>query len=286
MKEVPRRLLMLGGGPVGVEMAQAVRRMGGEVALIEGADHVLSREPRAARRGARRGARGRGIEFHFGQHASAARRDGDDYVLEFDDGSELRGDHLLVATGRRPRVTGSAWRRSASSRRHGASRSTTRMSRRRAAVGDRRRDRHLAADLRRQVPGRGRGRQHPRASRARPTTRPCRASSFTDPQAAAVGGAEGRGQRDRAAWPGCRKTATYTRAYAESNGFLTLVSRRRAADRRVRGRARRPASGCSRPRSRSAPACRSTVLQGHDPAVPDVLRDLRAGPEEALGSDR
>ena len=45
MKAVPRRLLVLGGGPVGVEMAQAVRRLGGEVVLVEGAAHVLSREP-------------------------------------------------------------------------------------------------------------------------------------------------------------------------------------------------------------------------------------------------
>src|SRR5918911_525392 len=43
--EVPRRLLVLGGGPVGVELAQAFRRMGSEVALIEGMDHVLPREP-------------------------------------------------------------------------------------------------------------------------------------------------------------------------------------------------------------------------------------------------
>ncbi len=46
MKAVPRRLLVLGGGPVGVEMAQAVRRLGGEVVLVEGAAHVLPREPR------------------------------------------------------------------------------------------------------------------------------------------------------------------------------------------------------------------------------------------------
>src|SRR5438105_4235274 len=45
MKSVPRRLLILGGGPVGVEMAQAVRRFGGEVAVIDMSDHVLAREP-------------------------------------------------------------------------------------------------------------------------------------------------------------------------------------------------------------------------------------------------
>src|SRR4051795_8693775 len=45
MKAVPRRMLVLGGGPVGVEMAQAVRRLGGEVALVQGAERVLPREP-------------------------------------------------------------------------------------------------------------------------------------------------------------------------------------------------------------------------------------------------
>ena len=55
-----------------------------------------------------------GVELVLGAHATAARRDGEDYVLTLDDGRELRGDRLLVATGRRPRVDGSAWRRSAS----------------------------------------------------------------------------------------------------------------------------------------------------------------------------
>ena len=45
MKAVPRHLLVLGGGAVGVEMAQAVRRLGGEVALVEGGPHLLPREP-------------------------------------------------------------------------------------------------------------------------------------------------------------------------------------------------------------------------------------------------
>src|SRR4051794_1914315 len=45
MKAVPRRMLVLGGGPVGVEMAQAVRRLGGEVVIVDHAEHVLAREP-------------------------------------------------------------------------------------------------------------------------------------------------------------------------------------------------------------------------------------------------
>ena len=107
MKAVPRRLLILGGGPVGVEMAQAVRRLGGEVVLVEGADARARPRAGAARRGARRGPAARRHRARPRRaRATAARRDGEDYVLELDDGRELRGDRLLVATGRRPRVDG------------------------------------------------------------------------------------------------------------------------------------------------------------------------------------
>ena len=104
MKAVPRRLLVLGGGPVGVELSQAVRRFGGEVVLVEGAGHVLAREPAPLGEALGEVLRRDGIELVLGAHATAARRDGEDYILELDDGRELRGDRLLVATGRRPRV--------------------------------------------------------------------------------------------------------------------------------------------------------------------------------------
>src|SRR5437868_1298753 len=105
MKTVPRRLLVLGGGPVGVEMAQAVRRLGGEVALVDGGGHLLPREPAPLGEALGEVLRGEGIELALGNHATAARRDGEDYVLELGD-RELRGDRLLVATGRRPRTEG------------------------------------------------------------------------------------------------------------------------------------------------------------------------------------
>ena len=223
MKAVPRRLLVLGGGPVGVEMAQAVRRLGGEVVLVEGADHVLAREPAPLGEALGEVLRRDGIELVLGVHATAARRDGEDYVLELDDGRELRGDRLLVATGRRPRVDGHRprdGRHRGRPARHPGRRAPAR---RRAPVGDRRRHRHLAADPRRQVPGRRRRREHPRrAARGQLRGRPAR--HLHRP-------AGRRGRRDRGAasarprpcprWP---KTATYTRAYAESNGFLTLLS--------------------------------------------------------------
>ncbi len=104
MKAVPRRLLVLGGGPVGVEMAQAVRRLGGEVALVEGAEHLLAREAAPLGEALGEVLRREEIELALGVHATRARREGEDYVLALDDGRELRGDRLLVATGRRPRV--------------------------------------------------------------------------------------------------------------------------------------------------------------------------------------
>jgi pyruvate/2-oxoglutarate dehydrogenase complex dihydrolipoamide dehydrogenase (E3) component len=104
LTEVPERLLVLGGGPVGVEMAQAVHRLGASVALVEGADRVLAREPAPLGEALGEELEADGIELRLGQHATAASRQGDGYELEFEDGPALRGDKLLVATGRRPRV--------------------------------------------------------------------------------------------------------------------------------------------------------------------------------------
>ena len=104
MQDVPRRLLVLGGGAVGVELAQIVRRLGGEVALVEGGERLLGREPQAVGEALAEALEHDGVELHLGSHAAEASRDGDDYVLRLENGTELRGDRLLVATGRRPRV--------------------------------------------------------------------------------------------------------------------------------------------------------------------------------------
>src|SRR6204780_2611991 len=81
MKAVPRRLLILGGGPVGAEMAQAVRRLGGEVPLVEAAEHLLAREPVPLGLALGEELIAEGIELILGVQATAARRDGQEYVL-------------------------------------------------------------------------------------------------------------------------------------------------------------------------------------------------------------
>jgi pyruvate/2-oxoglutarate dehydrogenase complex dihydrolipoamide dehydrogenase (E3) component len=106
MKAVPRHLLVLGGGPAGVELSQVVNRLGGSATVIDGAPHLLGREPAPLGEALGEELRGEGIELVLGAKVTAARRDGEDYALELDDGRELRGDRILVATGRRPRVEG------------------------------------------------------------------------------------------------------------------------------------------------------------------------------------
>ena len=222
MKAVPRRLLILGGGPVGVEMGQAVRRFGGEVAIIDMADHLLGREPAPLGDALGKSLSREGIELYLSASANAARRDGEDYVLELDDGRELRGDRLLVATGRRPRV-------------HGVGLETVGVEPDARGVPV---DMHLRAgeklwaigDVVGIWPLTHVGKYQGDVVAANILGEPRRANyeavprvTYTDPQAAAVGFDSGR---FGAVVPVSKvpKTATYTRAYAESDGLLALMS--------------------------------------------------------------
>ena len=104
MTAVPRRLVILGAGPVGVEMAQVVRRLGGEAVMADHGAHVLAREPAPLGRHSAKCCAETASSWCCRRPATRARRDGGDFVLDFEDDREARGDRLLVATGRRPRV--------------------------------------------------------------------------------------------------------------------------------------------------------------------------------------
>jgi dihydrolipoamide dehydrogenase len=104
-KEVPRRLLVLGGGAVGVEMAQAFRRLGSEeVVVLEGADRLLAREEPFAGEELRAAFEAEGITVVTGARVTEARRVGRDgpVVVQVAGGREFTGDEILVAVGRRP----------------------------------------------------------------------------------------------------------------------------------------------------------------------------------------
>jgi pyruvate/2-oxoglutarate dehydrogenase complex dihydrolipoamide dehydrogenase (E3) component len=222
LTEVPRQLVVLGGGPVGVEMAQAVHRLGASVSLVEGMDHVLPREPKPLGEALGTALAADGIEIHFGEHASGVRRDGDEYVVEFAGRAELRGDRLLVATGRRARVDDL-----------GLDTVGVKPARQGVPVDERMRvtdgvwaigdatgiwpltymgkyQGRVAAD---NIRGRDRTANYDAVPRV----------VFTDPQAASVGEAEGA-LSATVPLSEVPRTSTYTRAYAERPGFMTLLS--------------------------------------------------------------
>jgi pyruvate/2-oxoglutarate dehydrogenase complex dihydrolipoamide dehydrogenase (E3) component len=104
-KQIPRRLLVLGGGSVGVELAQAFRRLGAEeVTVVEGADRLLAREEPFAGEEVEAAFQAEGMTVITGARMVAARRDGRDgpVVATLEGGRELVGDEILVAVGRRP----------------------------------------------------------------------------------------------------------------------------------------------------------------------------------------
>jgi pyruvate/2-oxoglutarate dehydrogenase complex dihydrolipoamide dehydrogenase (E3) component len=221
MKAVPRHLLILGGGPVGAEMAQVVRRFGGDVTVVEGAEHVLAREPAPLGHALGEEMRRDGIELILGIKAVSARRDGDDYVLVLDDGREPRGDRLLVATGRRPRVPAGLDTVGVTAGPHGIPVDAhLRVADRLWAVGDVTGVRlltHVGKYQGEVVASNILGESREAHYEAIPDV------VYTDPQAASVGATEAPFS---ATIPlsEVAKTATYTHDYAESTGFLTLLS--------------------------------------------------------------
>jgi len=222
MKAIPRRLLILGGGPVGAEMAQAVRRLGGEVALAEAAGHVLAREPAPLGEALGEILRADGVELLLGVHATAARRDGEDFVLALDSDRELRGDRLLIATGRRPRVDGLGLETvGVKAGGHGIPvDARLRAGERLWAIGDVTGVRlltHMGKYQGEVVAANILGEPREANYEAVPDV------IYTDPQAASVGAFEAAFSATTPVSE-VAKTATYTRAYAQSNGFLTLLS--------------------------------------------------------------
>jgi pyruvate/2-oxoglutarate dehydrogenase complex dihydrolipoamide dehydrogenase (E3) component len=222
MKAVPRRLLVLGGGPVGIEMAQAARRLGGESVIVESADHLLSHEAKPLGEGLAKALERDGIELVLARKATAARRDGADYVLVLDDAREVRGDRLLVATGRAPRVKDLGLE----------------------TVGVRAGARGIPVDARLRVRDRlwaigdvnglwqlthvGKYQGEVVASNILGEHREANYDAvprvvFTDPQAAAVGTTDAP-FRATASLGDISRTATYSRASARRDGFLTLLS--------------------------------------------------------------
>jgi pyruvate/2-oxoglutarate dehydrogenase complex dihydrolipoamide dehydrogenase (E3) component len=222
VREIPESIIILGGGPVGVEMAQAFATLGSQVDLVEGMDHLLPREPRPLGQALGEALAGERLRLQLGRRASRVAVEADRYVVAFEDGTTLSAQRLLAATGRRPRVSELGLETVGI---EADSRGIPVDAYMRAAEGI-----WAIGDVTGIWPLTYVGKYHGRIAAANILGESRRADFtavprvvFTHPQAAAVGAAEGE-LSATISLSTVPKTATYLRAWDERPGFLTLVS--------------------------------------------------------------
>ena len=104
LHRIPESVVVIGGGPVGIELAQFLRRFGSAVTIVEGAARLAAREDEEVCRLLQEALTADGIDVRVGRQAARVRRDGDARVVALDDGAEVRGEEVIVAVGRRPRA--------------------------------------------------------------------------------------------------------------------------------------------------------------------------------------
>lgn len=105
LTELPARLVVVGGGPIGSELAQAFARLGSDVTVVEAAT-ILSKEDPQAAAVVRAALIADGVTLLEDTKVERCRKEGDEAVLVLGDGREIRAERILVATGRRPNLDG------------------------------------------------------------------------------------------------------------------------------------------------------------------------------------
>lgn len=103
-KEIPERLIVIGGGVVGVEMAQAWASLGTKVTVVEAEPQLLPREEPFAGGELADGLRDRGVELRLGTLATEVSREGEEITVTLDSGETVAGERLLGAIGREPQT--------------------------------------------------------------------------------------------------------------------------------------------------------------------------------------
>ncbi|KJL46260.1 Dihydrolipoyl dehydrogenase [Microbacterium hydrocarbonoxydans] len=99
---IPERVLILGGGVIGVEFASVWRSFGAEVTIIEALPHLVPNEDVVLSKGLERAFRRRGIQYSLGIRFASAVQDDTSVTVTLEDGKEFTADYLLVAVGRGP----------------------------------------------------------------------------------------------------------------------------------------------------------------------------------------
>lgn len=105
LTEVPRRVIVLGGGVIGCEFASAWRSFGADVTIVEALDHLVAAEDETLSKGLERAFRKRGIAMSLGVRFASATQSDTGVTVTLEDGATHEADYLLVAVGRGP-VTG------------------------------------------------------------------------------------------------------------------------------------------------------------------------------------
>jgi len=103
---IPERVIVLGGGVIGVEFASVWRSFGVDVTIVEALPHLLPAEDVASSKALERAFRKRGIGFRLGRRFTSATSNAESVTVVLDDGAELTADYVLVAVGRGPATAG------------------------------------------------------------------------------------------------------------------------------------------------------------------------------------
>jgi pyruvate/2-oxoglutarate dehydrogenase complex dihydrolipoamide dehydrogenase (E3) component len=106
IRSLPSSMIVLGGGAIGLELAQAFSRFGCKVTVVEALDRILAPEEPESSELVATVLRGEGIDIRTGSAAATVSRDDKGVLLTLADGSDIRADEILVAAGRTPNVRG------------------------------------------------------------------------------------------------------------------------------------------------------------------------------------
>ncbi|MEN3614924.1 NAD(P)/FAD-dependent oxidoreductase [Plantactinospora sp. ZYX-F-223] len=101
LAELPGSVVILGGGAIGAEVAQVLARFGVRVGMVEAGERVLAQEEPESSERVAAALRADGVTVHTGARAERVEHDGSGFTVHLTDGDQLRGERLLVATGRR-----------------------------------------------------------------------------------------------------------------------------------------------------------------------------------------
>jgi dihydrolipoamide dehydrogenase len=110
MKEVPKHLLVIGGGVIGLELGQVYKRLGAEVSVVEYMDRIIPTMDAALSKELTKSLKKQGVKFFVSHKVGAVERKGDEVIIKAEDKKgkevEFKGDYCLVSVGRRPYTEG------------------------------------------------------------------------------------------------------------------------------------------------------------------------------------